>query len=60
CVKAAAVNRFGTDFVDTNLSMYNVGQELKRTIPGMEIILGSDYWARFDKMSLKESQFEKA
>ena len=53
CVKAAAVNRFGTDFVDTNLSMYNVGQELKRTIPGMEIILGSDYWSRFDGMPLK-------
>ena len=47
-------NRFGPEYVDENLSMFYVGQELKQTIGGMEVAIDSEYWTQFETMSIAE------
>jgi hypothetical protein len=54
CVKAAISNRFGTSEVDENLSMFYVGEELKQTIAGLEVVLDSDYWQSYETIPIPE------
>ncbi len=54
CIKAAIANRFGTEEVDENLSMFYVGQELKQSMDGLEVAVESDFWKQFETMTIAE------